>query len=432
MGSVLDEVTVLLGSLNVPNDQENVLEGHIQQVKIFGTYLKNEEFAKIFVTRGGIRVFCKLLKVNHRTIQKHAINGLLTLLCHLSVLEMISFEMSSSECDKSFFVAVVDLTYVAGGTFNVSRINAAASFLTILLDISNDGAELFNEAIKITAKIHGVSPYSHLVEFLKIDKYFLNTLCLMECIMRSSILFSFTDELIISLRDCAIQEAFKCMNAAKSESTLSVLEFDMLCKVIRRIEGRIATCLNVQMAPYGMQLGKLEKGQPKILKHFGLEMITERNRIRQHPAYLCFYQSLQLNLSGMIDQIDAIPFPDVQWYRLSKRKEQNDGTSTDAINSGATEKVSEACARVLTFRYAEQLNMMNKEDATSLGAFGAELILEGIQCGSLSSLRDSDGSSDSMFSLVEIVSRLVNVVGLYQKKKKKLHEGLVRKTWSSC
>lgn len=450
-------------------------------------HLKNEIYSIKFLACGGVILYIKLMKVHHKTVQKEAINGLLSCFSHLPVLG----ELPLQQDDGDLFIAVVDLTYLAGGPYNVSRITAASSILNILIHISKNGAKLFNEAVKITAKRRNVHPYSHFVSFLKNGEYFQETLCLLECAMRSSVLFSFADEMISFLEKCNIEEAFgamKNLNGVTDNDTIRSLE---MCKflfgdksqrvswcqlnlpcfslenqvnaamkgnvaldvsanvkllevaMLRKVKRRIASQLEVQMAPYDKQLERLEKNieqeHSENLQQHGLGILSERNKIRADPIFWCFYQSLQLNLnhvlvalqcikSGMIEQADAktitisgeiVPLPGVgvaatiinntlQWYIRSKRKKQNAGTSTVAFNSGVMEEISEACARVLTFRYAEQLNVICREGAKSLGAYGARLILEAIRCGSLGDLDAMNGSK----SQVEIVTRLVDVVGV--------------------
>jgi len=172
-----------------------------------------------------------------------------------------------------------------------------------------------------------------------------------------------------------------------------------------------------------------------------IETMMQRNRLRKYPSMCSFYQSLQLNLnrvmvallsiqSKLVQQSDkkstitnicqtaitlageSVPLPGIEAaanvitlsmkrYRSKKRKQKNSQMSIIAINVGDMEEISEACARLLTFRYAEQLNTLTVKGAKLWGAVGARLILEDLRCGSMNVL-------DSALSQTTIVHNLVN------------------------
>lgn len=174
-------------------------------------------------------------------------------------------------------------------------------------------------------------------------------------------------------------------------------------------------------------------------------ILKQRNTIRNDQSLWCFYRSLQLNLnrvmvalqsiqSDLINQSDkkstvtnvcqtaitlageSVPLPAVQAaangftdimerYRSRKRKQQNSQMSIIATNVGDMEEISEACARLLTFRFAEQLKVTTKERAKLLGATGARFILEHLRCGSMNVL------DSPLLSRGNIVNALVNVFG---------------------
>lgn len=490
----------------------------------FNKWLKHESFAIEFLGCGGVSVLIRLINLRHIGIQQKALGAFLNLLCHYSVVANISLKV-----DKGVFVELVSLTYSRAGQYNTLRINRANSVLHILLDNATNGPKFFHEAVKVTSASRGLQPYSNFVNFLENFQFCQSTLKVLECAMRNSVIYTFTDDMILMLRNCNIVESLECMKRInvvekderavicefsklfgdvsekvawfntsapcyniesqvngimRANSTLNeavdrnieLLEVDLLHKVKNDIMRRIATQLEEEMPAYEKCLWELETkveqqhrenllrcksvsgfdiSEKQRLENISgeysqvlpcINVISERNAIRKHPVSWCFYQSLQLNLnhimvalqcikSGFIDQADtkskvahvlektikisgeAVPLPGInaaativnstmKWYRRSKRKKQNAETSTVAINSGAMEKISEACARLITFRYGEQLSMISMDGAKSLGAFAARLILEGLRSGCLQDLDVSDG----LGSQTDIVSRLADVV----------------------
>jgi len=165
--------------------------------------------------------------------------------------------------------------------------------------------------------------------------------------------------------------------------------------------------------------------EPKTIEELypDIQVIYERKIIRENPVFWSFYQSTRLNFSRLLLALevtetefvekadrqsnisrateivielagDLVPLPafeasttvilkTMSWLRKRKRDKQTANMSVISVSISDIERITEICARRLTFRYKEQLLQIPKDSAKLLGAYAVRRICEGFRSGSI-------------------------------------------------
>jgi len=165
--------------------------------------------------------------------------------------------------------------------------------------------------------------------------------------------------------------------------------------------------------------------EPKTIEELypDIQVIYERKIIRENPVFWSFYQSTRLNFNRLLLALevtetefvgkadrqsnisrateivielagDLVPLPAFEasttvilkimsWLRKRKRDKQTANMSVISVSISDVERITEICARRLTFRYKEQLLQISKDSAKLLGAYAVRRICEGFRSGSI-------------------------------------------------
>jgi len=147
-------------------------------------------------------------------VRKCAISAFVNCFIHFSVLHSVVIN-----ADAELFDALVMVTYLdeseQKNVFGPARFSKAASALSIFVEMSTNGASLLNEAVKRSAQLRHVKPYSHLVDLLKNNSYASPAFRLLECAMRTAHKAPTINEMLNLLKACHIERALDAMETLK-------------------------------------------------------------------------------------------------------------------------------------------------------------------------------------------------------------------------